>query len=245
VTVVVRDTKTGATEPAITADWCISTIPLPLLSKIKNNFDQEYRNAIAAVPFEATCKVGWQADRRFWEQDDEIYGGISFTTHEITQMWYSSFDFFGQKGVLTGAYNYAPTSEKFGALSLKDRLKVAMEGARLLHPNLTEKDIPIEKGLSIAWQNVQFQNGGWADWTQEMNTSYTRLLSAEGQFFVAGDQMSQLPCWQEGAIRSAQWVVRRIALPEPVAVGEAKGKPQPIAAPDTRAITRGTRRKKK
>ena len=35
--------------------------------------------AIAAVPYAAAIKVGLQFKRRFWEEDDRIYGGISYT----------------------------------------------------------------------------------------------------------------------------------------------------------------------
>ena len=36
-------------------------------------------NAIRAVPYESSIKVGLQFKRRFWEQDEHIYGGISYT----------------------------------------------------------------------------------------------------------------------------------------------------------------------
>src|SRR4030095_712687 len=46
VTVSVRDLKTGV-RSNITADYCISNIPLPLLSKIKNNFSRDFSDAVA------------------------------------------------------------------------------------------------------------------------------------------------------------------------------------------------------
>jgi monoamine oxidase len=233
VRVVHRNAKTQADEQVLIADWCISTIPMHLLSKLENNFSEDFRKAISTVPPEHTCKVGWQADRRFWE-DEQIYGGISFTTHPITQMWYPSSGFLEQKGVLTGAYNYGDTATRFGALGREERLKKAMEGARLLHPQTTDKDIPIAKGISIAWQNIPFQNGGWASWDKSMTAEYERLLEPDGRVWVAGDQVSQIPGWQEGAIRSALWVHQQITQPKPVALAEQK-----ITAPDAREVTRG------
>src|SRR5438046_9905282 len=74
------------------ADYCISTIPLPILNTIKNNnFTDDFRKAIGAVHFASTCKVGWQTNRRFWELDDQMYGGISYIDHNITQMWSPSY----------------------------------------------------------------------------------------------------------------------------------------------------------
>ena len=50
-------------------------------------------------------KVGLQFKRRFWEEDEQIYGGITYTDLPIGQISYPSSGFFGDgKGVLLGAY---------------------------------------------------------------------------------------------------------------------------------------------
>src|SRR5438105_11290208 len=59
----------GAPAQSEEFDWCISTIPLPILKTVDNNFSDEYRDVLDAVKFASTCKVGWQANRRFWELD--------------------------------------------------------------------------------------------------------------------------------------------------------------------------------
>ena len=208
----------GAASEWEDADWCISSIPIPILAKpeMKNNFSDKYREAIGAVKFAATCKVGWQANRRFWELDNQIYGGISYIKHSITQMWYPSHDYFKQKGVLTGAYNYSTNAEEMGRMKPEERLVKAMEGAKRLHPHFDEF-VPMDLGMSIAWQNIPYQEGGWAnDWACPDDV-YSRLLRPEGHFWVTGDQVSDISGWQEGAIRSAHWVIERIAHPELVA----------------------------
>jgi monoamine oxidase len=35
--------------------------------------------AIDAVPYSSSVKIGLQFKRRFWEEDEAIYGGISYT----------------------------------------------------------------------------------------------------------------------------------------------------------------------
>lgn len=201
--------STGDASDTITADYCISTIPLPILSRIKNNFSQPYIDAIETVNFADTCKVGWQTNSRFWETRDEMYGGISYTTDPITQMWYPSWAYFSQKGILTGAYNYDLNARHFGTMTPQQRLRHAMNGAKKLHPDF-DKHVPLDKGLSIAWQNVPYQLGGWADDWGCDNKIPEPLLNAEGRFWVAGDQVSYLSGWQEGAVRSADHVVRGI-----------------------------------
>lgn len=183
------------------ADYCVSTIPLPVLQNTRlSNFSPGFHEAIQAVKFAATCKVGWQANERFWEDDpDNIYGGISWTDHTITQMWYPSNDYFSQNGTLTGAYNFDDCAEALGNMEPKDRLKEARQGAAELHGQFTDEDIvPTGKGVSIAWHKVPYQLGGWAAWNpsnSEHMQAYKQLLQPEGdnRFFVAGDQASPSP----------------------------------------------------
>jgi monoamine oxidase len=225
---------------SITADWCISTIPLPILAGITkdNNFSQPYKDAIAGVKFAPTVKVGWQTNSRFWETQDQMYGGISYTTDPITQIWYPSWGYFKQKGILTGAYNYDDDAVAFGEMPLQKRLAEAMKGGKRVHPEF-EKNVPIELGLSIAWQNIPWQLGGWADdWSCDKEIPPV-LLKPEGRFWVAGDQVSYLSGWQEGAVRSAHHVISSIAG---VVMAKREGV-EPAAsirkAPSTRRRTRG------
>jgi len=196
------------------------------------------------VAFAPTVKVGWQTNSRFWETSDQMYGGISYTTDPITQIWYPSWAYFKQKGILTGAYNYDDDAIAYGEMPLQRRLTEAMAGAKKVHPDF-DKHVPIELGLSIAWQNVPWQLGGWADdWSCD-KTIPERLLNAEGRFWVAGDQVSYLSGWQEGAVRSAHHAIEGIA-----GLLAAKPKPklgmtgmEPAAsirkAPGTKRRTRG------
>jgi len=214
----------------VEVDWCISTIPIPILAKtVSNNFSAEYKSAIGNVTFEPTVKVGWQANRRFWETQDEMYGGISYTTDPITQIWYPSWAYFTQKGILTGAYNYEEVcgpqnATDFGKMTPDKRREKAWEGLKKVHPKITPEDVPIKLGISIAWQNVPYQLGGWAkDWGCGSDTKCDNgtdfvteqipeiLLRREGHFWVAGDQVSYLSGWQEGAVRSACHVIEGIA----------------------------------
>ncbi len=213
-------------------DYCISTIPLPLLGPLIDNptFAADYKSAVSRVRFEAAAKVGWQADQRFWESPaSQIYGGITWTDHPITQFWYPSAAWFSAKGVLTGAYNYGETARKFAALPLEQRLMLATQGAERLHPDFVHY-VKTELGLSIAWQQVPHQMGGWADWDwskAEQAAAYNRLLAPDRHFFACGDQVSYLSGWQEGAVLSAQNVVRQItSVPAPVVLMTPKTAPR-------------------
>jgi monoamine oxidase len=226
----------------ITADWCISTIPLPILEPMDTNFADDYKKAIKAAHFASTCKVGWQSNGRFWEKKDEIYGGISYTTDDITQMWYPSYDYFGQKGILTGAYNYDEKADYLASLDIPDRLTHAMNGAKKLHPDF-DKYVPKALGLSIAWKNVPHQLGGWADDWECENENYERLLKPEGRFWVAGDQVSFISGWQEGAVRSAHHVIEKITKPKARLMAAPAPATTPDAVPNTHRKAPSIRRR--
>lgn len=238
VTITVRDRKTGRSRN-INANHCISNIPLPILSKIPNNFSKGFDDAVKTCVYDPTCKLGWQANERFWENDkNQIYGGISYTDDQMTQMWYPSYDYFTRNGTLTGVYNYDDNAIRFGNMTPAERIVEARKGAVKLHPEFADNRIvPSEKAISIAWQNIQNERGGWANWDpnkENHSTAYSRLLLPDGQFYITGDQVSQLPGWQEGAMESAQYVVESIQHPQPVL--EA---PSVIRAPNSRRLTRG------
>ena len=195
--------------------------------------------------------MGWQANRRFWENDKyQIFGGICWTDHLIAQMWYPSNDHFSKKGTLMGAYipgahkaNGLPPvgdpAQVFGRLSLADRLTTAREGGRQLHPEIgDERIVPTNRGVSIAWQNVPFQRGQAADWDPndlKDQAAYARLVAPEGRFFVVGDQVSPLPGWQEGAIMSSLHVVAMVSDKRLRAV--AADRRRPAQAPSSRDVS--------
>jgi monoamine oxidase len=101
-----------------------------------------------------------------------------------------------------------------------------------------DRDRVKDKGVSIAWQNVPFQLGGWVDWSDTNpgdHEAYTRLLRPDGRFHVVGDQVSTLPGWQEGAMMSAEHVVSQIGL-----LLKAPAIPEIVHLPNTRRLVQGT-----
>lgn len=227
------------------ADYCASNIPAPILNRIiknNNSFDKDFRKAVAGSGFSAACKVGWQCNTRFWEkQPVDIYGGISWTDDIIEQIWYPSYDYFSQKGTLTGAYIHdnpgAKNATLFGNYSLQERLQKAREGGAKIHDEFNDESIvPTKTGLSIAWKYIVHQEGAWPHWGdhQEHDATYRALLLGDRRFYVVGDQTSTLPGWQEGAMMSAEHVIDLISGKK-----SREDIPQDIKAPDSLKITQG------
>ena len=201
------DRTTGETREA-SAEYCICTIPLKVLARVDANFSPGFKQAIDRSVYAPTCKLAWQAKRRFWERDHAIYGSISWTNREITQVWYPSNGFHAGKGVLIGAYNFYPESIGFGRTSPQIRDHAARASLQLLHPGTSEL---LEHPISVAWQNVPYSRGGWVYWDdQTQNGDYRRLNEPDGRLYLCGEHLSYLTAWQEGAVLSAHRVAETL-----------------------------------
>src|SRR5579862_2062073 len=94
VTVSYEDADDAAQKHSAHADWCLCTIPLPILAQIHMNVGKPLQAAIDAVPYASSVKVGLQFKRRFWEEDEQIYGGITYTDLPISNIAYPNYGFF-------------------------------------------------------------------------------------------------------------------------------------------------------
>jgi monoamine oxidase len=191
----------------LVADACISTIPLPVFAKLKTNLPAPFMAAAANAVTKAAGKVGWQAER-FWERDANIYGGISWTTDTIDQIWYPSSGYLSQKGALTGGYMRGKQAIEFNAKPVAERLAIAREQGERLHPGYAKY---VERGVAIGWENMEFQRCGWIDEEDPTFGANSAVLAQpQGRFHMAGDQITFLSGWQEGAIVAAHHAVTNI-----------------------------------
>lgn len=196
------------------ADFCISTMTPGQLKSVGQGFSASFGDILGKFPYAPACKVGWQAKTRFWEEGDRpIFGGISWTKHEINQIWYPSSGFHSATGVLTATYNEEETAAEFAELSLNERFEIALQGGEKLHPGYRQF-IDLNTALSVAWHKMPYFEGGWQQDAAIFNEAdYRQLLAAipEGQIYLAGDYLGFLSGWMEGSLAAAEWAVEKIA----------------------------------
>jgi monoamine oxidase len=193
---------------AIDAPYVLITIQPHVLPAIDNDLSPRVRQALAAPKASALAKVAFQAERRFWELDDNIYGGISWTDHPITQMWYPSQGIHSKKGILVGAYIFA-NGETFAQKTPDERLELALEGGERLHKDYRRY---VGQGVSISWLKAKYSYGATTHWSDEARLNeYPILLSPDGPYHFAGEYLSYINGWQEGALRSAHVAIEQIA----------------------------------
>ena len=181
-------------------DYCVATIPMPIFRDLQTNLPDPVKQAAQKLPIMAAGKVGWQANR-FWETKDQIYGGISWTTDTIDQIWYPSDGYLSRKGILTGAYIRGPVAADFNNKSVDERLHIARQQGERLHEGYSQA---VEHGVAIGWDHMEFAKMGWAnDGDKDFQHNAEILSAPHGRLMIAGDQVTFWSGWQEGAIISA------------------------------------------
>jgi monoamine oxidase len=210
VRVTYTDLNTSATPQQTKADWCVCTIPLSILSQIPIDVGGPMKAAIDAVPYSASIKIGLQFKRRFWEEDEAIYGGISFTDLPIQQIAYPNAGFNSNgKGVLLGAYLFGGSNAyEFTSMAPAERVARAVELGANIHPQYRAE---FENGVAVAWHRVPFTLGCAGNWTEKARAEhYDDLCQIDGRIVLAGEHASYIPAWQEGAILSSLNAITRL-----------------------------------
>ena len=203
----------GVMMEPVAADFAVCTIPLTVLKDISNNFSNETEKTIAAIPYDTAVKIAFQGKYRFWEEDDQIYGGISWThAGDVMQIWYPSNGYHRDKGIIMGAYIFGvpgidrDASLRFANMSYQGRLDAAIQAGERIHRGYGLK---VENGVSRAWSEVVFQKGSWPDFD---SVPVEHLKEPDGAVYFAGDHTSALSGWQEGAALSALAAVDAIQM---------------------------------
>jgi monoamine oxidase len=210
VTVTYADLKSPSTPQRADADWCVCTIPLSILSQIPVDVGGRMKAAIDAVPYSPSVKIGLQFKRRFWEEDEAIYGGISYTDLPIRQIAYPNTGFNGAgRGVLLGAYLFGgPNAYEFTSMQPAERVARAVEFGARIHPQYRTE---YENGIAVAWHRVPFALGCAGNWTDQARAEhYDNLCQIDGRIVLAGEHASYIPAWQEGAILSSLDAITRL-----------------------------------
>lgn len=193
---------------SVHADFCICTIPATVLAKIPNNFDAGFNAVLNRIRYGAASKVAMEFKRRFWEEDERLFGGITWTDMPISQILYPSHDFFSKTGVLIN-YNFGFDALGFGAMAPHKRIQAALSQVARIHPQAPDE---IRSAVTLAWHNVPQNKGAYVNWMQTSGAkeAYLALNRPQGRVYFAGEHVSHQDAWMAGAIESAKYVVQEI-----------------------------------
>jgi monoamine oxidase len=209
VNVSYKDAADPGTPLLARADYCVCTLPLPVLSQLDVKMSAPMLAAIAAVPYASSVKVGLEFRRRFWEEDEQIYGGVSFTDLPISVLSYPSHGYFSSgPAVMLGGYMFGAPAYDFAGMTPQERVQAALAQGALLHPQYKEEFL---SGVAVAWSRMPWTLGCCGTWAEETRRAhYKTLTTMEGRVVLAGEHASHVGCWQEGALLSALSAVQQL-----------------------------------
>ena len=198
------------------ADYCICTLPMPVLARIPADFSQAKRAALSSAEYRTSVKVAFESPR-FWETHDSIYGGLAWTDRLNENVIYPSGGYGADKGVIVAAYcggwTRSENPQAFAELGHEARLRICRDSIEALHPGQSRL---LRKGVTVAWGLTPWSEGVGAIWAGGLTglgqrpPEYMELLKPEGPIVFAGEHLSYQPTWQEGAVLSAHEALKLV-----------------------------------
>lgn len=90
----------------ITGDYAICTVPFPVLRHVEvlKPFSRAKQRAIRQLHYDASAKILLQFRRRFWEDDDGIFGGGAFSDLPIRTTFYPEQGRETGRGIMLASY---------------------------------------------------------------------------------------------------------------------------------------------
>ncbi len=185
-----------------TGDYAIITTPFPVLRHVEvlKPFTRAKQRAIRQLHYDASAKILFQCKRRFWEQDDGIFGGGTLTDLPIRNLYYPDHGRETGRGIILASYTWSEDAQRWGSLKPDDRIVQALDDVAEIHPQITTE---FEVGTSWMWHDDEFAGGAFALFDPGQQTLLQEVIvKPEGRIHFAGEHTSLTHAWIQGALES-------------------------------------------
>jgi len=204
-------TQGGATRVFI-GDRIVCAIPFSVLRRLEVSppFGREKRAAIDQLRYTSVVRVYVQTRTRFWTT--EGLSGNASTDLPVMGIYERTINQPGTRGILE-SYVAGANARRTTAMTGQDRLTATLRDMAKVYPRILDE---YEGGASKSWDDDEWTRGAYA-WFEpgEMMTLLPHVEGPEGRIHFAGDHASSSPGWMEGALESADRVVREIESSTP------------------------------
>ncbi|MBV8753566.1 MAG: FAD-dependent oxidoreductase [Pseudonocardiales bacterium] len=203
------------------ADFLICTIPLPVLARLEahRRFSPEKQVAMRDLRYESATKLLIPTTTRFWEKNEGIFGGASYTDLMPGSVYYPS-DNVGRDearmagpGILAVSDCWGQEARWLGHMRAAERGALMIETlgktlhAELLQPGTVRHD----EVRSWYWDGHPWASGAFAFYMPgQFATLHHHVTAPEGRIYLAGEHCSRMHSWMEGALASAHDAVASI-----------------------------------
>ena len=185
-----------------TGDYAIITVPFPVLRHVEvlKPFTRAKQRAIRQLHYDASAKILFQCKRRFWEEDDGIFGGGTLTDLPIRNLYYPNHGRETGRGIILASYTWSEDAQRWGSLKPDDRIIQALDDVAEIHPQILKE---FEVGTSWMWHDDEFAGGAFALFDPGQQTLlHAEIVKPEGRIHFAGEHTSLHHAWIQGAFES-------------------------------------------
>ena len=198
-------------------DFLLCTLPFPVLARVEvePGFSGAKRRAIRELHYDSSTKILATTARRFWEQDDGIYGGGTFTDLPTGTTWYPSDNATARDpkvsaapGVFLASYSWGQTARRWASMPQRERSQSALRHLARVHPQLVSPGV-VTRTASWSWDTYRWSGGAFAWFTPGQHvTLHRHVVAPEGRIYFAGEHASLTHTWMQGALESGLVAVR-------------------------------------
>jgi monoamine oxidase len=203
----------------VDADAMVLTVPLGVLSKIDTNsaLNPRLLRAMRQVTYDSSTKVLARTRRRFWEQEDGIYGGGTYTDLPTGITYYPADNAAAKNpnvsnssAAFLASYTWGQPARRLAAMPRNEIERVTFSSLARIHPQLNEPGM-VQETAVWSWDNHEHSAGAFAWMSPFQHTHlYNDLVTPDRRIFLAGEHASLTSTWMQGAFESALRAVAQI-----------------------------------
>jgi monoamine oxidase len=208
-------------ERRVDGDYVLCTLPCPVLTRIivEPELPGPKARAIRQLNYDSSTKVLVVTNRRFWETDDGIYGGGTFTDLPTGTTYYPSDNAEAKDprvsrgpGVLLASYSWGQGARRLASLPHRERVASVLQHLSRVHPQLREPGI-VRESASWSWDNHPYSGGAFAWFMPGQHSSLHRhIIAPADRIYFAGEHASLTHTWMQGALESGLRAVREMLV---------------------------------
>jgi monoamine oxidase len=192
----------NGTPEVLAADRILCTVPFSVLRNIKfpANFPEKKLKAINELNYDQVSRVYVQTKKRSWEEVGLSGFGL---TKERVEVWQPTWNQPGPRGIVM-TYSRPGAAEPIAAMKESERIDSTIKQLDSFLPGVREN---FETGTSKCWSEDEWARGAWA-----FAGVGNLLLFAqpEGRIHFAGEHLSLLASWMQGALSSSAQAIKQI-----------------------------------
>ncbi|MFY9875991.1 MAG: FAD-dependent oxidoreductase [Rhodomicrobium sp.] len=211
--------REGGVERHAEGDFVLCTIPYSVLSRVEvqPEFSAVKWRAIRELNYDSSTKVHAVAAKRFWETDDGIYGGGTFTDLPTVSTYYPSDNADAKNpmasrgpGVMLASYSWGQPARRLASMPHRERAAEVLRHLARIHPQLKTPGI-VRHTASWSWDNHPWSSGAFTLFLPGQHSELqAAAVAPEGRVHFAGEHASLMHSWMQGALESGLRATREM-----------------------------------